>query len=108
MSEAPTNLPMASRFRGFLPVVVDVETGGFIARTDALLEMAAVLLGVDEDGRWHRIETHACHVQPFPGAKPIWSHRRWSSTVSIRIIPCASRCRNAKPWGKYSIPFERP
>lgn len=68
MSEAPTNLPMASRFRGFLPVVVDVETGGFNARTDALLEMAAVLLAVDEDGRWHRVETHACHVQPFPGA----------------------------------------
>ena len=29
---------MARRFRGFLPVVIDVETGGFHAATDALLE----------------------------------------------------------------------
>jgi len=68
MSDVPVNLPMASRFRGFLPVVVDVETGGFNSRTDALLEIAAVLLSVDDDGRWHRSQTHACHVQPFPGA----------------------------------------
>ncbi|MGI9237094.1 MAG: ribonuclease T, partial [Woeseiaceae bacterium] len=31
---------MADRFRGFLPVVVDVETGGFNSKTDALLEIA--------------------------------------------------------------------
>jgi ribonuclease T len=68
MSDVPVNLPMASRFRGFLPVVVDVETGGFNSRTDALLEIAAVLLSVDSDGRWHCSQTHACHVQPFPGA----------------------------------------
>ncbi|MDX2313196.1 MAG: ribonuclease T [Gammaproteobacteria bacterium] len=68
MGEPPVNLPLASRFRGFLPVVVDVETGGFNSTTDALLEVAAVLLGVDDDGRWHRTKTHACHVQPFPGA----------------------------------------
>ncbi len=35
---------IASRFRGFLPVAVDVETGGFNAATDALLELAAVLV----------------------------------------------------------------
>jgi len=29
------------RFRGYYPVVVDVETGGFNAETDALLEIAA-------------------------------------------------------------------
>ncbi|HAV68246.1 MAG TPA: ribonuclease T, partial [Alcanivorax sp.] len=38
---------LALRFRGFLPVVVDVETGGFDARNDALLEIAAVLLDMD-------------------------------------------------------------
>ena len=32
--------PMAQRFRGYLPVVVDVETGGFNCATDALLEAA--------------------------------------------------------------------
>lgn len=68
MSDAPATSPMSTRFRGFLPVVVDVETGGFNAKTDALLEIAAVLLGVDDVGRWHRVETHACHVKPFPGA----------------------------------------
>lgn len=60
--------PEARRFRGFLPVVVDVETGGFNADTDALLEIAAVLLEVDGEGRWVRKATHSCHVQPFPGA----------------------------------------
>ncbi|MDX1512696.1 MAG: ribonuclease T [Gammaproteobacteria bacterium] len=58
-----------SRFRGFLPVVVDVETGGFNAETDALLEIAAVTLRIDEDGRWHPHETHACHVEAFPGSR---------------------------------------
>ncbi len=68
MSDACVDLPIASRFRGFLPVVVDVETGGFNPKTDALLEVAAVMLDIDADGCWHRTETHACHVQPFPGA----------------------------------------
>lgn len=64
---SPAN-PIASRFRSYLPVVVDVETGGFNAATDALLEIAAVILAIDAEGRWHRAETHACHVEPFPGA----------------------------------------
>jgi len=56
------------RFRGFLPVVVDVETGGFNSQTDALLEIAAVILGVDEHGKLFRRETSFAHVTPFPGA----------------------------------------
>jgi len=59
---------MADRFRGFLPVVVDVETGGFNAKTDALLELAAVLLAFDEDGRLRRNETVRYHIRPFEGA----------------------------------------
>ena len=59
---------MADRFRGFLPVVVDVETGGFNASTDALLEIAAVLLEVDADGDLARSETIRYHVKPFEGA----------------------------------------
>jgi ribonuclease T len=59
---------ISTRFRGFLPVVVDLETGGFNARTDALLEIAAVLLDMDEDGNLRRGETIAFHVKPFPGA----------------------------------------
>jgi len=59
---------MSSRFRGYLPVIIDVETGGFNAKTDALLEIAAILLKMDEKGHLHIDETHACHIEPFPGA----------------------------------------
>jgi ribonuclease T len=59
---------IAQRFRGFLPVVIDVETGGFNARTDALLEIAAVTVRMDEEGLLHRHETFSFHVDPFEGA----------------------------------------
>ena len=59
---------MANRFRGFLPVVVDVETGGFNARTDALLEIAAVILGLNSEGLMERIDTIRYHIVPFEGA----------------------------------------
>ncbi len=59
---------LATRFRGYMPVVVDVETGGFDARKDALLEIATVLLNMDEEGRLSRGETIAFHVEPFEGA----------------------------------------
>ena len=59
---------LATRFRGFLPVIVDVETAGFNAQTDALLEIAAVVLAMNDDGQLYIEETHACHVEPFPGA----------------------------------------
>jgi ribonuclease T len=59
---------MANRFRGFLPVVVDVETGGFNCKTDALLEIAAVLLEMDDEGLLSRGETIRYHVKPFEGA----------------------------------------
>lgn len=62
------NTVMARRFRGFLPVVVDVETAGFEARTDALLEIAAVTLRIDDDGTLAMAETISCHVKPFDGA----------------------------------------
>lgn len=65
----PAGKPKIShRFRGFLPVVVDVETGGFYAKTDALLEVAAVILGIEADGTLVRRETVFAQVQPFPGA----------------------------------------
>lgn len=59
---------MRNRFRGFLPVVVDVETGGFNADTDALLEIAAVSVALGDDGLLRRDETWRYHVKPFPGA----------------------------------------
>ncbi|KAA0069003.1 ribonuclease T [Rhodanobacter sp. T12-5] len=59
---------MAERFRGFLPVVVDVETGGFDAEHDALLEIAAIPLLMDADGYLRLQPTVSTHVEPFPGA----------------------------------------
>ncbi len=59
---------LAKRFRGFYPVIVDVETGGFNAKTDALLEIAATLIEVDDNGVLHRGASVHCHVEPFAGA----------------------------------------
>lgn len=56
------------RFRGFMPVVVDVETGGFNAATDALLEIAAVSIKLNDDGTFTRDQTWRYHVKPFEGA----------------------------------------
>ena len=78
MSEASPETPaptaataalMARRFRGYLPVAIDVETGGFHPATDALLEIAAVLIDMAEDGSLKRGATHDFHVQPFAGAR---------------------------------------
>jgi ribonuclease T len=66
---APAAALMTRRFRGFLPVAIDVETGGFHAATDALLEIAAVLIDMDPDGTLRRGATHHFHVQPFEGGR---------------------------------------
>lgn len=60
--------PIAGRFRGFLPVVIDVETGGFNPARDALLDIAAVLIEIGPDDAFRRGPTHRYHVQPFEGA----------------------------------------
>jgi ribonuclease T len=57
-----------NRFRGFLPIVVDVETGGFNAQTDALLEIAAVIIQQDEKGYLFYDEVNTAYVDPFEGA----------------------------------------
>ena len=59
---------IADRFRGFLPVVVDVETGGFDPQRDALLEIAASIVRMDESGCLIPGEIIAANVVPFPGA----------------------------------------
>jgi ribonuclease T len=68
MSDDTAPRKLANRFRSFLPVVVDVETAGFNPKRDALLEIAAVILEFGADGHLQPSETHACHVEPFPGA----------------------------------------
>ncbi len=60
--------PMSTRFRGYLPVVIDVETAGFNAETDALLEIAAVTLTMDDDGNLLIDQSYSFNVNPFEGA----------------------------------------
>lgn len=48
--------PLAKRFRGFMPVVVDVETAGFNAQTDALLEIACIPILMNDDGKLYQGE----------------------------------------------------
>lgn len=59
---------MKARFRGYFPVVIDVETAGFNANTDALLEIAAVTLKFNDEQQLVRDESIHFHVEPFPGA----------------------------------------
>jgi ribonuclease T len=58
---------MCERFRGFLPVVVDVETGGFDWTRHALLEIAAIPVELDSDGHLVPGEVACVHLDPAPG-----------------------------------------
>lgn len=60
---------ISRRFKGLLPVVVDVETAGLHPDTNALLEVAAVFLTAEEDGKFHIDFTESYHIEPFQGAR---------------------------------------
>lgn len=68
MSDTPDYNLMSERFRGYYPVVIDVETAGFNSRTDALLEIAAVTLKMSADGWLEQDECLFFNVEPFEGA----------------------------------------
>lgn len=68
MRLSPFSATLSERFRGYLPVVVDVETGGFDAERDALLEIAAIPVVMDAAGWVRPGEVTTCHVMPFAGA----------------------------------------
>ena len=68
VSDAEQVFPMGGRFRGFLPVVIDMETGGFNHKTDALLEVAAVTLRLNDKGMLAPHKTYGWHINPFEGA----------------------------------------
>ena len=59
---------LADRFRTYMPVVIDVETGGFNSQTDAILEIAAVILSMDESGTLGIEQTYFHRIIPFDGA----------------------------------------
>jgi ribonuclease T len=62
------NKPMAARFRGYLPVIVDVETGGFNSATDAILELGAVIPGMTQTGELIVDQTFFQRIIPFEGS----------------------------------------
>jgi ribonuclease T len=65
---SPVNL-IQHRFRGFLPVVVDVETAGFEANHHALLQVAVMTLRMDEQGQLHPDQLYQENILPFEGSK---------------------------------------
>ncbi|MGI9325043.1 MAG: ribonuclease T [Pseudomonadales bacterium] len=58
---------MAQRFRGFLPVVIDFETGGFDPTRHALLEIACVFVRFNGE-QLVRGEHFEQSVKPFAGS----------------------------------------
>lgn len=61
--------PLDKRFRGYLPVVVDIETSGFNAKKHALLEIAAVIVEFDYNRDLVITERYSTHVTPFKNAE---------------------------------------
>lgn len=59
---------LSDRFRTFYPVVMDIETAGFNAKTDALLEIAIITLKMDKLGWLHKEDTLHFHIEPFKGS----------------------------------------
>lgn len=68
MTENDSYSKIAQRFRGYLPVIIDVETGGFNHEKDALLEIAAVYLRMNDEGLLEIDSHHYFNVHPFEGA----------------------------------------
>jgi len=66
--QASLKSPMSARFRGFLPVVIDVETAGFNAQTDALLEISAVIISMDAQGLLYAEDPVSFNLEPFEGS----------------------------------------
>lgn len=67
-SESQENPIIGQRFRGYLPVVVDVETAGFNPQTDALLEIACIPIVFNADKKFVLGEAVNAHTTPFEGA----------------------------------------
>jgi len=59
---------MKKRFNGYLPIILDLETGGLNDQTDALLELAAISVQYNQDGKLERKDLFSCHIIPFEGA----------------------------------------
>lgn len=82
---------LSERFRGFYPVVVDIETSGFDPNRNAILEIAAITLKMDDDGWLSVDQAQQFNITPFPGAliEP--------SAIAFNGIDIANPLRNAVP-----------
>ncbi len=58
---------LKNRFRKYLPVVVDIETGGFDPEKNAILEIAITLIE-EENDKFYPGETFRYHINPFEGS----------------------------------------
>jgi len=96
MSDNAQLTGLCDRFRGFYPVVIDVETAGFNAKTDALLEIAAITLKMDEQGWLMPDTTLHFHVEPFVGAN--------FSAVSVSTLPSGQSSANVCSSTKRAFP----
>ena len=65
----PSITDIKDRFRGFLPVVVDVETAGFDPNSHALLQVAVLLLDMNEQGELITGSLFQENILPFEGSK---------------------------------------
>ena len=102
MNNIVYNPLISRRFRNYLPVVVDVETAGFNAQNDALLEVAAVTLKMDDDGYLSPAEAFSHHILPFEGA-----NLDPKALAFNGIDPC-NPLRNALPEKEALIAFFEP
>jgi ribonuclease T len=62
-------IPLDKRFRGYLPVVIDIETAGFNCKKNALLEIAAVIVEMNSDCELEITEQYSTHVIPFKNSE---------------------------------------
>jgi len=63
-----SGMQIANRFRGFLPVVIDVETGGFDCKTNALLEVAAIPILMNDRDEVYPENCYSADIEPFEGS----------------------------------------
>ncbi len=62
-------IPLNQRFRGYLPVIIDIETAGFNPKKNALLEIAAVIVEYNSLNELEITERYTTHVIPFKNSE---------------------------------------
>ena len=88
------NLVLKNRFRKYLPVVVDIETGGFNPEVNAILEIAITLIEEKENKiitlsmEIQRLQTHLAHYTKLANSaiNSYAGKRRGSATFTCKWI----------------------